>query len=277
MYIDVHTDQLDDEKKEHGVKIHIDEYFHVRSNNVLNFKSKAFTKLKKKSIPGIPMPELKVTESKFSEETISWNYFQIDSHPHNVSLRIENIRGLRGDASRDIKMESPLRTINTTMRYNYNLLSDEYLEITNNWIELLIKWVELSTELDVRIILPILRFIDKHHSIQPSIQDELSISILADDTSMIRLTDEISSLDKIFKYSNDDMSGMYPLMGLNEEALKYISFILNHKKFVVIKDLIINLGEAGGVDANEFVDTFIQIFFDLMARDAFEYQVSYFS
>lgn len=277
MYIDVHINQNDPKRGEHGVKIHIDEHFQVRSNDVLNFKTKTFAKIKKRPIPGIPAPELKVAESKFSEETISWNYFQIDSHPHNISLRIENIREID---EKEIfhEMVSPLESIHTKMRYNSKLLSNEYLDITNCWISLLIKWVELAAEIDERVILPILRYIDKNHSMQPGIHDELSISILVDDTSMIKITDEITKVDTIFKEDKSSTySGLYPIMGLNEEALKYISFVLNHKKFIVIKDFIINLRKAGGNNADEYVDTFIQIFFDLMARDAFDYQVSYFS
>lgn len=276
LYIDVHMDLNDPEKKEHGVKIHIDEHFHVRSNDVLHFKERVLPKVGNKPIPGVPMPSLKVSESIFNLETISWNYIKMDSQSHNISIRLINTVK-ESTKEEEIIIYSPLGSIEIRMRYNMELLSKEYLAISKKWLHLVIKWVELSADVDIDVITPLLRYIDKQHALEPGIQDELSISIMVDCAAMIRLNSEFVNMNKIFKSSSNDSDGLYPMLGLNGQALKYIAIVLNSHKFISIKAFVHNLFKAGGDNSEEFVDTFIQIFFDLMAKDAFEYRVSYFT
>ena len=67
------------------------------------------------------------------------------------------------------------------------------------------------------------------------------------------------------------------MAGLNEYSARYITKILNTRKFVYIKEFVQNLGLAGGDNKMEYLDSFIHLFFDLNGQDAFEYRVSYFT
>ncbi|MHA2091920.1 MAG: hypothetical protein ACW98K_13795 [Candidatus Kariarchaeaceae archaeon] len=247
-YIDIHENLKTSSQDEHGMRIFVDTHFHVRSNDPM-VRDEPIHEIAAK-LPGLPMPKMAINNKKILYNSISWNSLELTSVSHNMGFFLVNPDpSLSETDNKVISINSPLNTIGVKINYQESRLSAADLENCNEWLSHLVKWIELTASLNIYIIPSLLFYIDIQHVRPPSVSDELIISILIDASAQI-------------------------LLGLNLEAFSIITQYLRINKYLSIMQLVRNLGQPSELQ-EQYLSTFVHLFFDLFRKDIIEYRVSY--
>ena len=153
--------------------------------------------------------------------------------------------------------------------------------MSHKWLHLLAKWVENTASLNLDILPRLLVYIDQNVARNPDESDELSISILIDSSAAIKLERSIDNIQPI-KHSINLLLQQWKnfkfhdtVLGLNVPIYEFMLSVLNSKRFIDIVEILEIVKTADENIKNQFIDTFIIIFFDLFRSDKIEYMVSY--
>ncbi|MCE7734852.1 MAG: hypothetical protein GPJ54_08255 [Candidatus Heimdallarchaeota archaeon] len=277
-YIDIHENYKKPEIPEHGMQIFVDFNFHVRSNYPMTKTASP----PKSSIPGLPAPVVAINQIKMHYKSTSWNSLNLASQSHNIGYFIINPDPtiVPGDGV-IANFDSALKSVSLKVNYRISVLSKEFIMMSHKWLFLLAKWVENTASLNMQILPRLLVFIDKNVARSPDDADELSMSILIDSSASIKLEHKIDNVKPIkhsisllvqqwkkFKFSDT-------VLALNIPIYEFMLSVLNSGKFVEIVEILEIVKTVDEHIKNQFIDTFIIIFFDLFRDNNLEYMVSY--
>lgn len=278
-YIDIHENIKNTDTTEHGMKLYVDTHFQVRSNHPMIKKTIAPHKM---SIPGLPTPSISINQTKMSYKSQSWNSLNLSSQVHNMGFFIINEDPTLIPSDGFISnFESPLRSVSLKVNYRTSLLTEEFIYMSHKWLTLLAKWVELTASINTLLIPRLLIYIDQNVAKAPDDSDELSLSILIDASASIKLEQSIKNLQPIKNSINallehwKDFKYKKTVLGLNVPIYEFILTVLNSGRFIEINELMEVIKSAEESLKNQFIDTFIMIFFDLFRSNNLEYMVSY--
>ncbi|MHA2249560.1 MAG: hypothetical protein ACXAD7_04310 [Candidatus Kariarchaeaceae archaeon] len=277
-YIDIHEDFNTEREGEHGTKLFVDTHFHVRSNHPMVKVKNIQASQQTKKLPGLPLPKVSINNQKILYNSISWNSLEISSQTHNIGFFLINPEPSQfATDNRVINVNSPLDTVNAKITFQESKLSRDFLKNSLEWISNLVKWIELTASLNIVIVPSVLFYIDIHHVRAPSVSDELVLSIMIDASAQILLRhfeenlEDIIGIESNFPYKKDSY---FPLLGLNMEAFKFVSSQLELREYQNIITIVHKLQDLSTVP-EQYVSTFVHLFFDLFRNNSLDYRVSY--
>jgi len=189
-YIDIHG-----EKDEvHGVKLSVDQNFHVRTNSLIKIAQK-----KETAKTMIPIPGLKIKELNTNHVWNSWTRLELESKGGNIKFVLEN-DGQNKKMFMEKEYQSSIGAVTCKICHIKDDLEDskELMQNTGEWIQAFIKYLELAPDLHVDLIPEILKFIDDRAHFPPSYTDEQILATLMDRSAI--LIPYSDSLEKIAKY-----------------------------------------------------------------------------
>ncbi|MFV2014083.1 MAG: hypothetical protein ACC656_01520 [Candidatus Heimdallarchaeota archaeon] len=277
-YIDIHENSEKPEIPEHGMQIFVDFNFHVRSHYPMTRTAIPA----KSSIPGLPAPTLTINQTKMHYDSNSWNSLSLSSQSHNIGYYIVNSDPtITPEDGVIANFDSAMKSVSFNVNYRISKLSKEFIVMSHKWLHLLAKWVENTASLNLDILPRLLVYIDQNVARNPDESDELSISILIDSSAAIKLERSIDNIQPI-KHSINLLLQQWKnfkfndtVLGLNVPIYEFMLSVLNSKRFIDIVEILEIVKTADENIKNQFIDTFIIIFFDLFRSDKIEYMVSY--
>lgn len=276
-YIDIHEDERNPGKGEHGMKLFIDHNFHVRSNSVM---TNALRKPRNSNVPGLPQPKFSLNTTKMVYLSRSWNSLELSSTVHNVGFFIIN-----PEPTSDVKdllitrIESPLKTVSVNISFQKSALEAEFIDYCVTWLTYLIKWIEMTPSVNVIVIPRLIFYIDYFNTRSPTPSDELAISILLDSSAYVRMPlqemdQDILKGKPIYPLDQAEKPRDSTLIGINLQAFDILVQVLKLDRYIQINE-ILALYLKHPTLKDQFIDTFVMLFIDLFRQDKLEYKVSY--
>ncbi|MHA2098828.1 MAG: hypothetical protein ACW99A_09080, partial [Candidatus Kariarchaeaceae archaeon] len=153
--------------------------------------------------------------------------------------------------------------------------------MSHKWLHLLSKWIENTASLNLMLLPRLLIYIDNNGAKEPDTSDELSLSILIDSSAAIKLSQHVKNLAPI-KHSINLLLQQWKnfkftetVLGLNVPIYEFILSVLNSDNHIEIVELLDIVSSVDEKTKNQFIDTFILIFFDLFRANNLDFMVSH--
>ncbi|MHA2029622.1 MAG: hypothetical protein ACW99Q_09555 [Candidatus Kariarchaeaceae archaeon] len=277
-YVDIHENIKKPDEPEHGMQIFVDINFHVRSNHPMSKKREK----PKLSIPGIPAPTVSINQIKLQYNSNSWNSLNLTCTGHKVGFFIINTDPtINLDDGVIADFEAQLKSVSLQVNYRTSHLTKEFITMSHKWLHLLSKWIENTASLNLMLLPRLLIYIDNNGAKEPDTSDELSLSILIDSSAAIKLSQHVKNLAPI-KHSINLLLQQWKnfkftetVLGLNVPIYEFILSVLNSDNHIEIVELLDIVSSVDEKTKNQFIDTFILIFFDLFRANNLDFMVSH--